>query len=537
MAPIALEAAGGRPIPLPTLPSTADAKAERVVKKVARVFAACGKSNILRSELTAILRRLDSDIFSDTNVGRLIEGFREDDKSVVHVAPFFSWLCRGSGAAKGPWTSRHLVLHFDVNKTIVMMDSATGKSMSDIANHVIASSSWGQATKVNSATDGLVDATNASWCCRVTEPMVDRPSEDLVSYAEHIETGLPGSENKRARETLLHRFTQPGEPGECMRPHFEAFLAALRLPKGVVGSEAAKNAGLHANEVFIIPAFFELLLHLKRCAVPFCLVFRTFGNDLEGVATEFNAFCEGKHPMYPEAVFDGRDGGADYRISFGDPSGFGTFFRASISGEEDALVYGTLQQPSRAEGLDFYRDNTRFPDVQVVSGGIITIHKHLRTRTSNPGTLALRDYFPFWRRLGMGEDPKKLNGGKLMVLDACTSASSHCIFFDDNIGFAAPRIVDVRLSWLSKKVLSVDYLFPCHLVKAEPLESVMDPCYFIRHVERMVDAYERRIAVHLRMRRLLCDAIKAQTFPRARHLHFSVNTREYRCALWLRLLS
>jgi hypothetical protein len=30
----------------------------------------------------------------------------------------------------------------------------------------------------------------------------------------------------------------------------------------------------------------------------FALQFRTFGEDVNEVAQEFNAFCEGKHPLY-----------------------------------------------------------------------------------------------------------------------------------------------------------------------------------------------------------------------------------------------
>jgi hypothetical protein len=61
-----------------------------------------------------------------------------------------------------------------------------------------------------------------------------------------------------------------------------------------------QRVGLTGKSVFIIPAFFELLLHLKATHRSFSLVFRTFGKELNEVVTEFNAFCEGRHPLYPQ---------------------------------------------------------------------------------------------------------------------------------------------------------------------------------------------------------------------------------------------
>lgn len=76
---------------------------------------------------------------------------------------------------------------------------------------------------------------------------------------------------------------------------------AARLTHSLVVGQAV---GLDRT-VFVIPAFFELLLHLKARRQSFSLVFRTFGHELAPVVTEFNAFCEGRHPLYPSARFDG----------------------------------------------------------------------------------------------------------------------------------------------------------------------------------------------------------------------------------------
>eukprot|EP00969_Alexandrium_andersonii_P011628 506486-Alexandrium_andersonii.AAC.1 len=65
---------------------------------------------------------------------------------------------------------------------------------------------------------------------------------------EFLEAEFPGQTNKENREQRWHRFTSPGQPGEALRGHCDAFLAALRLPEEVVGTEAARGAGLHGKE-------------------------------------------------------------------------------------------------------------------------------------------------------------------------------------------------------------------------------------------------------------------------------------------------
>mmetsp|Transcript_22083 Transcript_22083/g.42145 ORF Transcript_22083/g.42145 Transcript_22083/m.42145 type:complete len:331 (+) Transcript_22083:375-1367(+) len=199
--------------------------------------------------------------------------------------------------------SRHLVLNFDVNKTIVMVDSVTGKSMEDIVNAILAGAVW-----------GLVEHGGV-WRCSVDEPSIHRPEEGLVSYYDYLEARLPGKENKKQRDDLSAVFTEPGEPGHALRSYFDDLMNALLLPEHVRGTDAARDVGLHGDSVFIIPAFFQLLIKLKAERRSFSVIFRTFGKEMEEVVLEFNSFCEGRHPMYPGVVFDGSDGAPDMRAS------------------------------------------------------------------------------------------------------------------------------------------------------------------------------------------------------------------------------
>lgn len=74
-----------------------------------------------------------------------------------------------------------------------------------------------------------------------------------------------------------------------------------------------------------MPALFHFLvwLHKERNEdVRFSLQFRSFGSDLPVIATEFNAFCKGLHPLFPGFALGDR-----HIIDLADPEGFGTFFR------------------------------------------------------------------------------------------------------------------------------------------------------------------------------------------------------------------
>lgn len=56
----------------------------------------------------------------------------------------------------------------------------------------------------------------------------------------------------------------------------------------------------------MLPSFFSCLLALKEAEVDYGVVFRTFGDDIVGVSREYNAFCEGEHPLFPGVKMDGR---------------------------------------------------------------------------------------------------------------------------------------------------------------------------------------------------------------------------------------
>ena len=75
------------------------------------------------------------------------------------------------------------------------------------------------------------------------------------------------------------------------------------------------------------------MINLKKQKKEFCIVFRTFDNDLQDLLREYNKFCLGDHPCYngknntPVVKFDGSKGTKNYLI---EPDHIGLLYRKSL---------------------------------------------------------------------------------------------------------------------------------------------------------------------------------------------------------------
>lgn len=372
--------------------------------------------------------------------------------------------------------TRHLVLHMDINKTVLMCDSAGGKDATQVVHEVIASTSWG------------VEVDGQWLLLEGSAPGVLRPegdgSGDVLSYAEFIERKLPGRDNSKARKELVGVVCEDEQPGVLLRGHAERLRAGLKMPDG--------------TDVGLLPAFFELLLALKAAGRSFALCFRSFGEDMDVVAEELNMFCEGRHPLFPGAVFDGRDGQPDYRISLSSPRQCGTFFRDD-SGIK--LVMGTIDQPGEGRfkhippSIDFYDS---YSGVDVRSGSEAEIGEFVRGLTSASGTFALRDHFLHWKN-----KKQSSTAGKVFFFDASASTSTHDMFFDDNIRYSETHIVHpVEVNnpenqhWASSLLLT-------HLCRAEALEAISDRLYFVKEVVQREQHFERKLQARQKLARCM----------------------------------
>jgi len=110
------------------------------------------------------------------------------------------------------------------------------------------------------------------------------------------------------RKRLKTTFTDPGSVGESCRGLYDSLNSLLSLPADVAAAVRESELPMIKNGFHhIIPAFFQLVCELdaRRDEISLKIVFRTFGIDIANIALEFNAFCEGRHPLYPNVRMDG----------------------------------------------------------------------------------------------------------------------------------------------------------------------------------------------------------------------------------------
>lgn len=353
---------------------------------------------------------------------------------------------------------RTLVLHFDINKTIVLVDNAKGAGREAMVSALLSEACWGRWEPSQASSPEAEAEALRSWRLEAG-PCIPCPRADLVSYAELLEQlRMP----KASSSQLKQNFTELGQPGESVRGVYVELLQRLKLPSGISSAIAAE--GHH----FILPSFFKLLLHLEQQRRDYRLVFRTFGNDLLPVVEEFNLFCSGEHPCYPQvpSTMLAR------RIAL--PRDSGEWYR-------DASGQVHLSLCSAASGV---------PELVTQAHGTQDCFAALQERFFGPHavkTMALRDYFPHWRARGEADD-----SGKVLILPSSRGGDAvpQHIFFDDNIERDRSHIVDARD--VENRPLPFEEMKGVHLIRAEPLLAIRNMDYFIEALAMAEAALEKR---------------------------------------------
>ncbi|KAE9332979.1 hypothetical protein PF008_g14672 [Phytophthora fragariae] len=390
----------------------------------------------------------------------------------------------------------HVLLYFDVNKTMIMHDPVQGKTLPHILNDLLTERAFG---RVVDASDG-----DTAWVWDGEKALhaaseMREGTDSRVSYGSFLRAKFPLSEdppvakhNKRMRKVLRQDFTTNGNPGEGLASEHEELLQHLLLPDTAASEAQLENVGLHESPYcFIVPAFFRLMEYLQKNEVKYNLIFRTFGDDLHRVAQEFNSFCEGRHPCFPlEKPMDGSDGGIDRRIHLhGMPGGemprFGTFLRAEGT---TALVMGTFKQPKAVDDADplaFYAPQA--DEVYIVQE-LSNIHNLLARRwRDSQATLALRDFYPHWFR-----NKEDATAGKLLALDPTADDEGiHAMFFDDNILAHDAHIVDARFAH-NNSPLGFEETRELFLMRVEPLDVIQSDRYFIHRFDTSLKRWREK---------------------------------------------
>ena len=135
--------------------------------------------------------------------------------------------------------NRRLVLHFDLNNTILMKDNAKGiSSVQANVQRIVAKSAWGRVTPATESDEAstphwVLIHDQLSW----TKPLIEG-GEDLVSYYDYLKEAFPtkdhpnADQNKAILADRLNDFAKAGNPGAKFKNTQEKMLKCLTLPKG-----------------------------------------------------------------------------------------------------------------------------------------------------------------------------------------------------------------------------------------------------------------------------------------------------------------
>eukprot|EP01043_Picozoa_sp_COSAG02_P061184 COSAG02_NODE_8168_length_2680_cov_1.244091_1_plen_426_part_00 len=326
----------------------------------------------------------------------------------------------------GPRQPR-LVLHFDVNETIMVGDPAAGVGFEQCLNRIIAKS----AVVKPSAEGGHTwhDGSPLDLASRHSgsEPPALLPVWELPQGCLFFTDWSLPSEIRG----FANSFTADGSPGAIYRPLFNQLEESLRCSSETATDPRLCHDGIHH---FLLPAFFHTLTALRYQRREVSIVIRTFGTDAPAVAEAMAAFAEGGYlgaKPWPELAaalsatghWVGRYRALDGAFTL-------TGWTKHAKGAPDLSVFGSdrkakqvaeqqfeTKQREAAGGRDV--DNEHFVDAEL-SG---------HPRVGSVSCTIIQDDYHWWC-----EKSYLPAAGKPLYLTAdVAGVSEHPIFFDDNI--------------------------------------------------------------------------------------------------------
>lgn len=373
---------------------------------------------------------------------------------------------------KVPLGLRRFAIVFDVNRTILIEDKAAGKTRADELKAIITQQSFGTITK-NLKGEESFKLTSSPSSILSSQP----PEPNELSYFNFLQKilpfpvlpeSMPNSQKmtliesvKKKRRDLQKIFLDDHQPGQSLKPLFDHLLASSESPPGFS----------------LLSSFYEAVNYFSTQNRKISFSFRTFGEDLLPLSTEWNSFCSGSHPDFNSINFN------HLKLT---NENLGCIYRNGPRSEDCHLVMGTVELPPNVNyGIDFYGSHN---NVKIYSG-FNEIDNFFQEQYSKGSVLGIRDCYHWW-----ASQSETFGSGKLFFLSDehfnSNSERVRQIFFDDNLHideFRSKRklIVDVRDVGTGDSIGDVEGLFGRFCVKVEPLKAIMNRRYFIEEIEKL----------------------------------------------------
>lgn len=381
-----------------------------------------------------------------------------------------------------------LLIHLDVNKTVIPSDSMQLTGIEDGIRESVADLFWGTLT----STDQRLE-----WEWMRCKPSSTRPyrlqdssgsDKVLATYGEFCKKVVKKKDEMKAALRSFHLVS--GQPvKEEMERLVKSTMRKLLLRQDICNSKEAEAVGITGNTLNMFPTLFHLAAALQRAGRPFALLFRSFGADHVRVQQEWNAFCELRHPVFSHLIEDigPMDGSVPsipdrrlhgihtlYRDAEGPMLILDTFTNGPQHASWDSWAKGAPKPAGDTRGgREFVKSELKASTADGYSGVRDFMESHLRTQSTG----AIKDDWAWWVYNG-----ERADAGKLLTAFEGSSPAQQ-LFFDDNIGHDDARIVDCRGVDGVAIPTSVSLRRFCQ--KVNPVEAVLDKNYFLRKLLSM----------------------------------------------------
>lgn len=171
-------------------------------------------------------------------------------KYILQIFLFFLTISRPLFSEGSP----HLILYFDINKTLIASDKAGNKSVEDVLNELLA------------------EKYKACW---------DQSLQKAITFDEYVhEILVPGSRDNQELRARRKSYLQ----------HFIDYLHIQNHPlyRTVLHDYETAKMVLNTSNGVIFPSFYSLLDHLDKNGISYSIILRSFGEEVFEVKTEIN---------------------------------------------------------------------------------------------------------------------------------------------------------------------------------------------------------------------------------------------------------
>jgi hypothetical protein len=391
----------------------------------------------------------------------------EEDDTMTSAIP-------GSHNHKLP--KRHLVLHFDINETILVGDEAGGDSREDSLNKILAKSAFvqkpllmDQQQQTTTLTDGSSheDWEPTHWWNgeRIRDHEQDYHSFMEKSNIPPLYTGWHWPEGccpyyrtrfkSRSKNFIQHH-------GALYKDIYDEMNRRLQ-PRAITTTAPAILATSYPILSHMLPAFFETVATLSKQKAlhngqPYTIVFRTMGTDLPEIADAMTAFARGQHPEYPD------------------------FEDSDLVLTRDKLVQGRWAKlpDGDDDGNEGQYVFQLWQEERLVASGDAQVLEFLHTQT----VCGIQDDYAFWKSQAFAPwsgKPTWIPRG---------DCNYHHVLMDDNIhnlpndSIASVRVETKDGSFQTLTGPEIQEQQGLYLIRVPTVEPILNPKWFLERIER-----------------------------------------------------